>query len=92
MNKYFSRLLDAYLMGIIIIFVSLLIFFLTFQIPCTADLLTTSGMQLALMVQPLAIPYPSEETVQVMHDYLYVKLSVLLSSSSSSSSIGTSFN
>lgn len=72
-------------MGIIIIFVSLLIFFfLTFQIPCTADLLTTSGMQLALMVQPLAIPYPSEETVQVLHDYLYVKLYVLLSSSSSS--------
>ncbi|XP_075657285.1 protein transport protein SEC24 C-like isoform X1 [Castanea sativa] len=36
------------------------------QIPCTADLLTTSGMQLALMVQPLAIPCPSEETVQVV--------------------------
>ncbi|KAL0005072.1 hypothetical protein SO802_012633 [Lithocarpus litseifolius] len=36
------------------------------QIPCTDDLLTTSGMQLALMVQPLAIPYPSEETVQVV--------------------------
>ena len=79
-------------MGIIIIFVLLLIFFfLTFQIPCTDDLLTTSGMQLALMVQPLAIPHPSEETVQVMHDYFYVKLSVLLSSSCSSS-IGTFFN
>ncbi|XP_050275700.1 protein transport protein Sec24-like At4g32640 isoform X3 [Quercus robur] len=36
------------------------------QIPCTDDLLTTSGMQLALMVQPLAIPHPSEETVQVV--------------------------
>lgn len=74
-------------MGIIIIFVLLLIFFLKFQIPCTDDLLTTSGMQLALMVQPLAIPHPSEETVQVMNDYFYIKLSVLLSSSSSS--IGT---
>ncbi|PRQ41322.1 putative von Willebrand factor, type A, Zinc finger, Sec23/Sec24-type, sec23/Sec24, trunk [Rosa chinensis] len=36
------------------------------QIPCTADLLTTSGMQLALLVQPLALPHPSEEPIQVM--------------------------
>jgi hypothetical protein len=57
---------------------SLLIFFLAFQIPCTDDLLTTSGMQLALMVQPLAIPHPSDETVQVMHDSLYVFLYFIL--------------
>ncbi|RVW99550.1 Protein transport protein Sec24-like [Vitis vinifera] len=37
------------------------------QIPCTADLLTTSGMQLALLVQPLALPHPSEEPIQVMN-------------------------
>ncbi|KAJ4952663.1 hypothetical protein NE237_029495 [Protea cynaroides] len=36
------------------------------QIPCTGDLLTTSGMQLALMVQPLALPHPSEEPIQVV--------------------------
>ncbi|KAL6953224.1 hypothetical protein U1Q18_044874 [Sarracenia purpurea var. burkii] len=36
------------------------------QIPCTMDLLTTSGMQLALMVQPLAVPHPSEEAIQVI--------------------------
>ncbi|XP_057475102.1 protein transport protein SEC24 C-like isoform X2 [Actinidia eriantha] len=36
------------------------------QIPCTVDLLTTSGMQLALMVQPLALPHPSEEPIQVV--------------------------
>ncbi|XP_050372393.1 protein transport protein Sec24-like At4g32640 isoform X2 [Argentina anserina] len=36
------------------------------QIPCTSDLLTTSGMQLALLVQPLALPHPSEEPVQVV--------------------------
>lgn len=36
------------------------------QIPCTADLLTTSGMQLALLVQPLALPHPSEEPIQVV--------------------------
>lgn len=34
------------------------------QIPCTVDLLTTSGMQLALLVQPLALPHPSEEPIQ----------------------------
>lgn len=38
------------------------------QIPCTNDLLTTSGMQLALLVQPLALPHPSEEPIQVMLD------------------------
>ena len=38
------------------------------QIPCTVDLLTTSGMQLALLVQPLALPHPSEEPIQVMID------------------------
>ncbi|XP_043719097.1 protein transport protein Sec24-like At4g32640 isoform X2 [Telopea speciosissima] len=36
------------------------------QIPCSGDLLTTSGMQLALMVQPLALPHPSEEPIQVI--------------------------
>ncbi|KAJ4964766.1 hypothetical protein NE237_016615 [Protea cynaroides] len=36
------------------------------QIPCTGDLLTSSGMQLALMVQPLALPHPSEEPIQVV--------------------------
>ncbi|XAR67803.1 hypothetical protein NMG60_11002716 [Bertholletia excelsa] len=36
------------------------------QIPCTVDLLTTSGMQLALMVQPLALPHPSEEPIQIV--------------------------
>ncbi|XP_043719729.1 protein transport protein Sec24-like At4g32640 isoform X2 [Telopea speciosissima] len=36
------------------------------QIPCTGDLLMTSGMQLALMVQPLALPHPSEEPIQVV--------------------------
>ncbi|KAG5522496.1 hypothetical protein RHGRI_034613 [Rhododendron griersonianum] len=35
-------------------------------IPCTVDLLTTSGMQLALMVQPLALPHPSEEPIQLV--------------------------
>ncbi|XP_075653897.1 protein transport protein SEC24 C-like [Castanea sativa] len=36
------------------------------QIPCTGDVLTTSGMQLALLVQPLALPHPSEEPIQVV--------------------------
>ncbi|KAM7272848.1 hypothetical protein ACFE04_027512 [Oxalis oulophora] len=36
------------------------------QIPCTVDLLTTSGMQLVLLVQPLALPHPSEDPVQVV--------------------------
>ncbi|KAG5522503.1 hypothetical protein RHGRI_034613 [Rhododendron griersonianum] len=36
------------------------------SIPCTVDLLTTSGMQLALMVQPLALPHPSEEPIQLV--------------------------
>ncbi|GAB2234596.1 hypothetical protein Droror1_Dr00003853 [Drosera rotundifolia] len=36
------------------------------QIPCTADLLATSGMQLALLVQPLALPHPSEEPIQLV--------------------------
>ncbi|KAM3373711.1 hypothetical protein P3S68_012425 [Capsicum galapagoense] len=36
------------------------------QIPCTVDLLTTSAMQLALLVQPLALPHPSEEPLQVV--------------------------
>ncbi|KAJ6842510.1 protein transport protein Sec24-like [Iris pallida] len=36
------------------------------QIPCTADLLSTSSMPLALMVQPLALPHPEEEPVQVV--------------------------
>ncbi|KAI3709655.1 hypothetical protein L2E82_39421 [Cichorium intybus] len=36
------------------------------QIPCTSDLLTTSGMPLALLVQPLALPHPSEEPIQIV--------------------------
>ncbi|XP_073159429.1 protein transport protein SEC24 C-like isoform X1 [Henckelia pumila] len=36
------------------------------QIPCTVDLLSTSAMQLALLVQPLALPHPSEEAIQVV--------------------------
>ncbi|KAJ0745650.1 putative Zinc finger, Sec23/Sec24-type, sec23/Sec24, trunk domain, sec23/Sec24, helical [Helianthus annuus] len=36
------------------------------QIPCTSDLLNTSGMQLALLVQPLALPHPSEEPIQIV--------------------------
>ncbi|XP_077250435.1 protein transport protein SEC24 C-like [Tasmannia lanceolata] len=36
------------------------------QVPCSGDLLTTSSMQLALMVQPLALPHPSEEPIQVV--------------------------
>ncbi|WRX31309.1 zinc finger protein [Theobroma cacao] len=36
------------------------------QIPCTADLLTTSAMQLALLVQPMALPHPSEDPIQVV--------------------------
>ncbi|KAE8666638.1 Protein transport protein Sec24-like [Hibiscus syriacus] len=36
------------------------------QIPCTADLLTTSGMQLSLLVQPMALPHPSEDPIQVV--------------------------
>ncbi|KAL1295793.1 hypothetical protein HN51_056629 [Arachis hypogaea] len=36
------------------------------QIPFTADLLGTSGMQLAVIVQPLALPHPSEEPIQVV--------------------------
>ncbi|KAK9138927.1 hypothetical protein Sjap_009521 [Stephania japonica] len=36
------------------------------QIPCTGDLLSTSSMQLSLMVQPLALPHPSEEPIQVV--------------------------
>ncbi|OVA09660.1 zinc finger protein [Macleaya cordata] len=36
------------------------------QIPCTGDLLSTSSMHLALMVQPLALPHPSEEPIQVV--------------------------
>ncbi|KAL2929877.1 hypothetical protein RDABS01_035287, partial [Bienertia sinuspersici] len=36
------------------------------QIPCNADLLGTSGMPLALLVQPFALPHPSEEAIQVV--------------------------
>ncbi|CAH8307444.1 unnamed protein product [Eruca vesicaria subsp. sativa] len=36
------------------------------QIPCTVDLLSTSGMQLALIIQPLALSHPSEEPIQVV--------------------------
>eukprot|EP00250_Pteridium_aquilinum_P010450 c19397_g1_i1 orf=566-3775(-) len=36
------------------------------QIPCSGDLLANSGMPLALMVQPLALPHPVEEPIQVV--------------------------
>ncbi|XP_039120781.1 protein transport protein Sec24-like At4g32640 isoform X1 [Dioscorea cayenensis subsp. rotundata] len=36
------------------------------QIPCTGDLLSTSSMPLALMIQPLALPHPEEEPIQVV--------------------------
>uniref|UniRef100_A0A0E0BRZ7 Zinc finger Sec23/Sec24-type domain-containing protein n=1 Tax=Oryza glumipatula TaxID=40148 RepID=A0A0E0BRZ7_9ORYZ len=36
------------------------------QIPCTGDILTTSAMPLALMVQPFALPHPSEEPIQLV--------------------------
>ncbi|XP_049934190.1 protein transport protein Sec24-like At4g32640 [Nymphaea colorata] len=36
------------------------------QIPCTSDLLSTSSMPLALLVQPLAFPHPLEEPIQVI--------------------------
>ncbi|XP_039776873.1 protein transport protein Sec24-like CEF [Panicum virgatum] len=36
------------------------------QIPCTGDVLTTSAMPLALMVQPFALPHPSEEPIQLV--------------------------
>ncbi|XP_057528262.1 protein transport protein SEC24 B-like [Amaranthus tricolor] len=38
----------------------------TSQIPCTSEILATSGMQLALLVQPFALPHPSEEPIQVV--------------------------
>ncbi|KAI5067109.1 hypothetical protein GOP47_0017637 [Adiantum capillus-veneris] len=36
------------------------------QIPCSGDLLANSGMPLALMVQPLALPHPMEEPIHVV--------------------------
>ncbi|PKA54480.1 Protein transport protein Sec24-like CEF [Apostasia shenzhenica] len=36
------------------------------QVPCTGDLLETSCMPLALMVQPLSLPHPSEEPIHVV--------------------------
>ncbi|KAK1280737.1 Protein transport protein Sec24-like [Acorus gramineus] len=36
------------------------------QIPCSSDLLTTSGMPLVLMVQPLAIPHPNDDPIQIV--------------------------
>ncbi|XP_062197191.1 protein transport protein SEC24 B-like [Phragmites australis] len=36
------------------------------QIPCTGDLLTMSGMPLAVMVQPFSLPHPSEEPIQLV--------------------------
>ncbi|BBN17285.1 protein transport protein SEC24 [Marchantia polymorpha subsp. ruderalis] len=36
------------------------------QIPCSGDLLNTSGMPLAIMVQPFALPHPSEEPIQIV--------------------------
>ncbi|KAF9594960.1 hypothetical protein IFM89_035530 [Coptis chinensis] len=36
------------------------------QIPCTGDLLSTSSMPFALLVQPFALQHPSEEPIQVV--------------------------
>ncbi|KAI0523034.1 hypothetical protein KFK09_005424 [Dendrobium nobile] len=36
------------------------------QIPCSGDLLSTSSMPLVLLVQPMAIPNPDEEPIQVV--------------------------
>ncbi|XP_027095162.2 protein transport protein SEC24 C [Coffea arabica] len=36
------------------------------QVPCTVDLLNTSAMQMALLVQPMALPHPSEEPIQIV--------------------------
>lgn len=36
------------------------------QVPCSGDLLTNSGMPLALMVQPMALMDPAEEAIQVV--------------------------
>ncbi|XP_042467740.1 protein transport protein Sec24-like At4g32640 isoform X2 [Zingiber officinale] len=36
------------------------------QIPCTGDLLSTSSMPFALMVQPLALPHPSDDPIPVV--------------------------
>lgn len=48
------------------------------QIPFTADLLTTSGMQLAMLVQPLTLPHPSEEPIQVTIIFSPLKFLLLL--------------
>lgn len=39
------------------------------QISCTSDLWTTSGMPLTLLVQPLVLPHPSEDPIQVINNY-----------------------
>jgi protein transport protein SEC24 len=44
-----------------------------YQIPCTGDLLTMSGMSLALMIQPFSLPHPSEEPIQVHFGLLHLK-------------------
>ncbi|KAL3513696.1 hypothetical protein ACH5RR_026413 [Cinchona calisaya] len=36
------------------------------QVPCTVDLLNTSAMRMALLVQPLALPHPSEDPIQIV--------------------------
>ncbi|KAG6535448.1 hypothetical protein ZIOFF_000421 [Zingiber officinale] len=36
------------------------------KIPCTGDLLSTSSMPLALLVQPLALLHPSEEPIEIV--------------------------
>ncbi|KAL8042687.1 hypothetical protein ABFX02_09G069500 [Erythranthe guttata] len=38
----------------------------THQIPCTGDILSASAVHMALLVQPLALPHPSEEPIQVV--------------------------
>ncbi|XP_024531752.1 protein transport protein Sec24-like At4g32640 [Selaginella moellendorffii] len=37
-----------------------------YQVPCTADLLNTSKMPLALIIQPLALPHVNEEPIKVV--------------------------
>lgn len=72
-NQVFIKYLNKSIIFVRVLKLScILVFFL--QIPCTYDLLATSGMQLALLVQPLALPHPSEEPIQVMPAlfYLYI--------------------
>ncbi|KAJ7560650.1 hypothetical protein O6H91_04G138900 [Diphasiastrum complanatum] len=38
-----------------------------YQIPCSGDLLSTSGMPLAVIVQPLALPHSLEDPIEVVN-------------------------